>query len=109
MLVAPTVSKEGEESFAHFSFGGRSTFVAASCVTAIQHELGHTLGMADTIGNRNGGTLRDAEKSRLLHLHSVDDSLQVANEGLKRDVCHIAVGETIAAPIVADQAPALGE
>src|SRR5277367_879902 len=61
------------------------------------------LGMAHRIGDRHRASLRDAEQREAFEAGSVYDGFEVADERLQRNIFDVAVRETVAACVVADQ------
>src|SRR5271154_612019 len=61
------------------------------------------LGMAHGIGDRHRASLRDAEQREAFEAGSVYDGFEIADKGLRRDIFDVAVRETVAACVVADQ------
>src|SRR5271157_1790555 len=61
------------------------------------------LGMAHGIGDRYRASLRDAEQCEAFEAGSVHDGFEVADERLERNTFDVAVRETVAARVVADQ------
>ena len=59
--------------------------------------------MSYGIGDRHRASLRDAEQSEAVEAGSVHDGFEVADEGLQRDIFDVAIRETVAACVVADQ------
>src|ERR1700677_3877888 len=62
-----------------------------------------TLGMAHRIGDRYRASLRDTEQREAFEAGSVHDGFEVADKGLQRNIFDIAIRETVAACVVADQ------
>ena len=69
--------------------------------------MADALGMAHRIGDGHGAALRDAEQREPVEAGRLDHALEVAHEGVERDVVDVPVGQAVAARVVADQ-PVLG-
>src|SRR5271156_4358516 len=62
-----------------------------------------TLGMAHRIGDRYRASLRDTEKREAFQAGSDHDGFEGANNGPQKNIFDIAIRETVAACVVADQ------
>ena len=61
------------------------------------------LGMANRVRDRDGAALRNAEKGEAVEPGGVDHRLEIGDEGLERYGLHVAVGQAVAAHVVADE------
>ena len=63
--------------------------------------------MAHGIGDCDRRALRNAEERRALRPDGFDHGFEVAHKRRERDVGHVAISQTVAAPVIADQAAAV--
>ena len=73
------------------------------CAGAVEHEPGHSLGMARRIANRDRAALRDAEQRKLLDAERVDHRFEVAHPGVQVEVGDVPIRQPTPALVVADE------
>ena len=83
--------------------GGLGAGGAAFGERAVEDQVAHPLRMTSGIGHRHGAALRDPEQGEPLQACCVDDSLEVADQRLERDVLHVPVRHPRGALVVVHQ------
>jgi hypothetical protein len=109
IVLSPADLDQLEQGLTSLDLSRVSSRAPALRVASGEHEPRHAFGMAHGIDDRDRGALGVAEKRETVETKRVDHRLEIAHEGLERDVRNVPIGKAGSALVVADQAELLGQ
>lgn len=78
-------------------------------VRAIEHEVAHSLGVRDRVGDRDGRPLRDPQQGEPVQTGVVGHGAEVTDPRVEGVVVRVPIRQTAASLVVPDDAVALAE
>ena len=81
----------------------------ATCIAAVEDEIGDPLRVPRGVGHRDRRALRDAQQRKPVQAGGVDDRLQITDPGLDRRLADLRVRKAAAALVVTHNSVALAE
>jgi len=104
VLLAPADAHQRQHGGILLLLGcGAGALVPTQRVAAVEDEVGHPLGVAHRVGDGDRTPLGDPEQREPRDPRGVDYRLQIAHEGVERDLVGGPVRQPVAAGVVPDE------